>query len=213
MKISYAITVCNELEEVKRLVNFLLSNKQKEDEIVILVDISKEGNGELRGWLNETKQSLILKGDPIKIHEDKFQGHFANWKNLLTLYCTGDYIFQIDADEIPCTPLIESLPSILESNPEPDVLLVPRVNTVEGLTQEHIQKWGWNVNSEGWVNWPDFQWRIYRNTSEVRWVNKVHERLEGFKTYTTLPMEEDYSLYHPKTIERQERQNNYYDTL
>jgi hypothetical protein len=213
MKISYAITVCNELEEVKRLVNFLLSNKQKEDEIVILVDISKEGNGKLRGWLNETKQSLILKGDPIKIHEDKFQGHFANWKNLLTLYCTGDYIFQIDADEIPCTPLIESLPSILESNPELDVLLVPRVNTVQGLTQEHIQKWGWNVNSEGWVNWPDFQWRIYRNTSEVRWVNKVHERLEGFKTYTTLPMEENYSLYHPKTIERQERQNNYYDTL
>ena len=213
MKISYAITVCNELEEVKRLVNFLLSNKREQDEIVILVDISKEGNGGLRGWLNETKQSLILKGDPIKIHEDKFKGHFADWKNLLTSYCTGDYIFQIDADEVPCTPLTESLPSILESNPELDVLLVPRINTVQGLTQEHIHKWGWNVNSEGWVNWPDFQWRIYRNTSEIKWVNKVHERLEGFKTYTTLPMEEDYSLYHPKTIERQERQNNYYNTL
>ena len=208
MKISYAITVCNELEEVKRLVNFLLSNKQEQDEIVILVDISKEDNGKLRGWLNETKQSLVLKGDPIKIYEDKFKGHFANWKNLLTSFCEGDYIFQIDADEVPCTPLIESLPSILESNPELDVMLVPRVNTVEGLTQEHIQKWGWNVNSEGWVNWPDFQWRVYRNTPEIKWVNKVHERLEGFKTYTTLPMEEDYSLYHPKTIERQERQNN-----
>ena len=213
MKISYAITVCNELEEVKRLVNFLLSNKREEDEIVILVDISKEDNRELRGWLNETKQSLILKGDPIKIHEDKFKGHFADWKNLLTSFCEGDYIFQIDADEVPCTPLIESLPSILESNPELDVMLVPRVNTVERLTQEHIQKWGWNVNSEGWVNWPDFQWRVYRNTPEIKWVNKVHEMLEGFKTYTTLPMEEDYSLYHPKTIERQEKQNNYYDSL
>ena len=213
MKISYAITVCNELEEVKRLVNFLLSNKREQDEIVILVDISKEGNGKLRGWLNETKQSLVLKGDPIKIHEDKFKGHFADWKNLLTSFCEGDYIFQIDADEVPCTPLIESLPSILESNPELDVMLVPRVNTVEGLTQEHIQKWNWNVNSEGWVNWPDFQWRVYKNTPEIKWVNKVHERLEGFKTYTTLPMEEDYSLYHPKTIERQEKQNNYYDTL
>lgn len=213
IKLSYGITVCNELEEVKRLVNFLLSNKREQDEIVILVDISKEDNGELRGWLNETKQSLILKGDPIKIYEDKFQGHFADWKNLLTSHCTGDYIFQIDADEVPCTPLIESLPSILESNPELDVMLVPRVNTVEGLTQEHIQKWNWNVNSEGWVNWPDFQWRVYKNTPEIKWVNKVHERLEGFKTYTTLPMEEDYSIYHPKTIERQERQNNYYDTL
>ena len=213
MKISYAITVCNELEEVKRLVNFLLSNKREQDEVIILVDISKEDNGKLRGWLNETKQSLVLKGDPIKIHEDKFEGHFADWKNKLTSYCKGDYIFQIDADEVPCTPLIESLPSILELNPELDVMLVPRVNTVEGLTQEHIQKWNWNVNSEGWVNWPDFQWRVYRNTPEIKWVNKVHERLEGFKTYTTLPMEEDYSLYHPKTIERQERQNSYYDTL
>jgi len=205
MRISYAITVCNELEEVKRLVNFLLSNKRKEDEIVILFD-KQNGSQEVRQYVSDLPKEITVK-------RDKFLGHFADWKNLLTSFCKGDYIFQIDADEVPCTPLIESLPSILESNPELDVLLVPRVNTVEGLTQEHIQKWNWNVNSEGWVNWPDYQWRIYRNTSEIKWKNKVHEVLEGFKTYTTLPMEEDYSLYHPKTIERQERQNNYYDTL
>jgi len=205
MKISYAITVCNELEEVKRLVNFLLSNKRKEDEIVILFD-KQNGTQEVRQYVADLPRS-------IKVARDTFKGHFADWKNLLTSFCKGDYIFQIDADEVPCTPLIESLPYILEVNQELDVLLVPRVNTVEGLTQEHIHKWGWNVNSEGWVNWPDFQWRIYRNTPEIKWVNKVHERLEGFKAYTTLPMEEDYSLYHPKTIERQEKQNNYYDTL
>jgi len=205
MRISYAITVCNELEEVKRLVNFLLSNKRKEDEIVILFD-KQNGSQEVRQYVSDLPKEITVK-------RDKFLGHFADWKNLLTSFCKGDYIFQIDADEVPCTPLIESLPSILESNPELDVLLVPRVNTVEGLTQEHIQKWNWNVNSEGWVNWPDYQWRIYRNTPDIKWINKVHERLEGFKTYTTLPMEEDYSLYHPKTIERQERQNNYYNTL
>jgi len=205
MRISYAITVCNELEEVKRLVNFLLSNKRKKDEIVILFD-KQNGSAEVRQYVADLPKE-------ITVQRSNFQRHFADWKNLLTSFCEGDYIFQIDADEVPCTPLIESLPSILESNPELDVLLVPRVNTVEGLTQEHIQKWNWNVNSEGWVNWPDYQWRIYRNTSEIKWKNKVHEVLEGFKTYTTLPMEEDYSLYHPKTIERQERQNNYYDTL
>ena len=205
MKISYAITVCNELEEVKRLVNFLLSNKRKQDEIVILFD-KHNGSQEVREYISNLPKKVIVK-------REFFAGHFADWKNKLTSYCKGDYIFQIDADEVPCTPLIESLPYILEVNQELDVLLVPRVNTVEGLTQEHIQKWGWNVNSEGWVNWPDFQWRIYRNTPGIKWVNKVHERLEGFKAYTTLPMEEDYSLYHPKTIERQERQNNYYDTL
>jgi hypothetical protein len=205
MKISYAITVCNELEEVKRLVNFLLSNKREQDEIVILFD-EKNGTQITKDYLTS-----IAHETTVAVHD--FENHFADWKNLLTSYCKGDFIFQIDADEVPYTPLIESLPSILESNPELDVMLVPRVNTVEGLTQEHIQKWNWNVNSEGWVNWPDYQWRIYRNTPEIKWKNKVHEVLEGFKTYTTLPMEEDYSLYHPKTIERQERQNNYYNTL
>ena len=205
MKISYAITVCNELEEVKRLVNFLLSNKREEDEIVILFD-EKNGTQIVKDYLTS-----IAHQATVAVHD--FENHFADWKNLLTSYCTGDFIFQIDADEIPCTPIIESLPFILESNPELDVLLVPRVNTVEGLTQEHIQKWGWNINSEGWVNWPDYQWRIYRNTPNIKWKNKVHEVLEGFKTYTTLPMEEDYSLYHPKTIDRQEKQNNYYNTL
>lgn len=207
MKISYAITVCNELEEVKRLVNFLLSNKRKEDEIVVLADspkMSQELQDTLRKYFSLNQILLV---------ESEFEGHFADWKNKFSKICSGDYIFQIDADEVPCTPLIESLPYILEINQELDVLLVPRVNTVEGLTQEHIQKWRWEVNSEGWVNWPDYQWRIYRNSPEIKWINKVHERLEGFKSYTTLPMEEDYSLYHPKTIDRQERQNNYYDTL
>jgi phosphoribosylamine-glycine ligase len=105
------------------------------------------------------------------------------------------------------------VPYILEINPEVDVFLVPRVNTVEGLTQEHIRQWRWMVNEKGWVNFPDYQWRIYRNTPNIKWKNKVHEVLEGHKTSTLLPAEEEYCLYHPKTIDRQERQNNYYDTL
>jgi len=209
MTISYAITVCNELEEIRRLLDLLLSSKRLIDEIVVLMDTTKASD-ELVSTLRHYEMHNM---DHLTVWAAEFQGHFADWKNKLTSYCTGDYIFQIDADEMPCTPIIESLPFILESNPELDVLLVPRVNTVEGLTQEHIQKWGWAVNSEGWVNWPDWQWRIYKNSPDIKWINKVHERLDGFKTYTNLPMEEDYSLYHPKTIERQERQNNYYSTL
>jgi hypothetical protein len=41
MKITYAITVCNELEEITNLLNFLIKNKRKEDEIVILFDKKK----------------------------------------------------------------------------------------------------------------------------------------------------------------------------
>jgi len=206
MKISYAITVCNELEEVKRLVNFLLSNKRTQDEIVILYD--NNGSVEVYDYVNNLDEIVN-----IFVVKDNFTGHFAEWKNKLTLLCKGDYIFQIDADELPNEQLIDVLPYILEINQEVDVFLVARINTVEGLTHDHIRQWRWNVDDKGWVNFPDYQWRIYRNSPSIRWKNKVHEVLEGFKTSTLLPAEELYCLYHPKTIDRQEKQNNYYNTL
>ncbi len=63
------------------------------------------------------------------------------------------------------------------------------------------------------INKGDYQTRIVKNSPNIRWVNKVHERLDGFKTYAVLPEIEEMSLYHPKTIERQEKQNSLYDTL
>jgi len=207
MKISYAITVCNEFLEIQRLISFLLKNKRLQDNIVILFD-ETNGDSEIEAFLRSHSQT----GEFVW-HKGKFERHFADWKNKLTSLCNGDYIFQIDADELPAEDLIQALPEIIELNPEMDVYLVPRVNTVEGLTPEHIAKWGWNVTDTGWVNWPDFQWRIWRNIPEIKWVNKVHERLDGFKTYTMLPDVEYFALYHPKTIEKQEKQNNYYDTL
>jgi glycosyltransferase involved in cell wall biosynthesis len=208
MKISYAITVCNEFIEIQRLLTFLLEHKRPQDEIVVLVDLTKnEPTSELLGYLHK-----LSSNNQIVLGEDRFQNHFANWKNQLTKMCSGDFIMQIDADEIPNEYLIENLPLIIGNN-NFDICLVPRVNTVEDLTQEHINKWGWNVNEHGWVNWPDKQWRLYRNSPEIRWENKVHERLVGFKTYTSLPEVEEMALYHPKTIEKQEKQNSYYNTL
>jgi glycosyltransferase involved in cell wall biosynthesis len=215
MKISYAVTVCDEFIEIQRLLTFLLEHKRPQDEIVIQMDLSVAD-------LNIMPESKKLVWQYIMKHNEQghcrvifnpLRGDFASFKNHLTEQCTGDYVFQIDADEYPSEDLIQSLPEILELNPEMDIFLVPRVNTVEGLTPEHIQKWGWRVNEEGWVNWPDFQWRIWRNVTEIKWVNKVHERLDGFKTYTILPDVEYFALYHPKTIDKQEKQNNFYNTL
>ena len=209
MKISYAIPVCNELKEIQRLLGFLLENKRQEDEIAVLYD-STNGTKEVEDFLNYyTKDNFNW----FTWSKYAFDGHFANMKNKLTSLCNGDYIFQIDADEIITEVLIGSLPDILESNPDNEVYLVPRVNTVSGLTQEHITKWRWNVDKEDRVNWPDYQWRIWKNKSEIKWVNKVHEKLEGFKTYAPLPQHPELALQHPKTIERQEKQNNYYNTL
>ena len=206
MKISYAITVCNELDEIKNLIPFLKENIRQEDEIVVLLDKPKASQ-ELLDQLHKYSSVnwIILK-------ESEFKNHFADWKNELNSLCNGDWIFQIDADEYPNVNLIKNLPSILENN-ETDIILVPRVNTVDGLTQDHIIKWHWRINKNGYINWPDYQYRIYKNNNNIRWKNKVHEVLNGYNEFAYLPQDENYALFHLKTIDRQERQNNYYDTL
>jgi hypothetical protein len=206
MKISYAITVCNELEEISRLLNFLHQHKRSKDEICVLLDKPKASQqllDELYYWSSK---------DIITLKESTFQGHFADWKNELNGMCSGDYIFQIDADEVPNEELLGALPNILiDSNS--DVILTPRINIVEGITPQHLQMWGWKQNDKGWVQWPDPQWRIFKNTPNITWKNKVHEVLDGYKTYAYLPEFEEYSLYHYKHILRQESQNNFYNKL
>ena len=204
MKISYAIPVCNELKEIQHLLGFLLQNKRKQDEIIVLYD-TNNGSVEVKKYLDKVKD--------INWFPYNFDGHFANMKNELTEMCSGDYIFQIDADEMITEVLIGNLPTILENNPDNEVYLVPRVNTVSGLTQEHITKWRWNVDEQDRVNWPDYQWRIWKNKPRIKWVNKVHEKLDGFKTYAPLPQTPELALQHPKTIERQEKQNKLYEEI
>jgi len=206
MKISYAITVCNEFKEIQKLIPYLLENKRPDDEIVVLYD-SKNGDEKIEEYLRAKSVNPSYSW-----HSGEFDGHFADWKNKLTDLCNGDYIFQIDADEIPNKELIENLPQILEMN-SVDVILVPRVNLVDGLTDEYIKKWNWNVDDKGRVNWPDPQWRVYKKSESIRWINKVHEKLEGYDTISNLPWVEELSLFHHKDIDKQIKQNDYYDTL
>ena len=206
MKITYAVTVCNEFLEIQRLLNFLLANKRPQDGVVVLYD-SKNGDPEIEAFLRARSVNKSFAW-----HKAEFQGHFADWKNKLTSYCLGDYIFQIDADEMIDEYVCRLLPQVLEAN-QVDVIRVPRINTVEGMNQDHMQQWGWAVNEHGWINFPDYQWRVYRNTPEIRWENKVHEVLTGYKTIAHLPTEKEFCLLHPKTIERQIKQNMYYEKL
>lgn len=208
MTISYAITVCNEIEEITKLLNFLQTNIRKEDEIVIQYDESSA--------TDEVKEYVTLMNSMHENHKVigfPLNKDFASYKNNLKNHAKGIFIFQIDADELPNEYLITNMHDLLGANLDIDLFFVPRVNTVEGLTPEHIQKWRWNVNEKGWVNWPDVQTRIYRRTSEIEWEGKVHERIKGYNTMTYLPLEEDFALYHPKDIKRQEKQNELYETI
>ena len=207
MKLSYAVTACNEHEEIIRLVTQLLNYKGENSEIVVLLDTPKAPT-EMVEYLE-----LQANADYITLIESEFDNDFAHWKNFLNSQCKGEWIFQLDADEYLDPNLIVNLEDILDNNIDKDLIVVPRINTVEGLTDEHIQKWGWRVDEKGWVNFPDVQTRIYKNKETIGWAGKVHERIGGFESYTAFPSDEMYCIKHPKTIQRQEKQNNYYETL
>ena len=155
-------------------------------------------------------QTLFKTG--FKDFWKKLNGNFAAQKNSVIENSNGDYVFHFDADEYPHDILLQQVKPILESN-NVDLIWVPRVNTVDGITERHIEKWKWRVSEKGWVNYPDYQSRIFKNDTEIRWQSKVHERIHGAQTYAHLPPQEELSLYHPKTIDKQEKQNKFYETL
>ena len=204
MKISYGITVHNEAEELNRLLNILTDKIDKDDEIVVCIDGDDE---KVEAVLGE----YLSENDAV-VYKRKLNGDFSAQKNSVIENSSGDYIFHLDADEYPNEILLQQTKQILEIN-EIDLIWVPRVNTVDGITERHIQQWGWRVSEKGWVNYPDYQSRIFKNSPKIRWQNKVHERIMGAKNYSHLPPQEELSLYHPKTIDKQEKQNKFYETL
>jgi glycosyltransferase involved in cell wall biosynthesis len=204
--ISYAILVHNEVDSLDKLLSFLIEHTDENDEIVILDDYS-----------DNTQTKEILDGYTtiydIKYEQRHLLGDFAGQKNYLKNMCTGDYIFNIDADEVPHKDMMVDLKPILRFNPTIDMFWVPRVNTVEGITQEHILAWHWSVDEFGRVNFPDWQGRIWRNRPNIKWEKPVHEQLTGYKEYSHLPAQGEFALYHPKDIKKQEEQNKFYDGI
>jgi hypothetical protein len=205
MKISYGLTVCNEHNELENLINYLTERIDSNDEIIVVYDQNR---------VTQEVMSVIENNkDKIFSYPFNFQQNFLENKNFMNSKCNGDYIFQIDADEIPEDVLVRNLKTLLENNPV-DLLTTPRKNLVPGLTQEHIQKWGWNVNEKGWVNWPDTQKRIYRNDPSIKWSgHQVHGMVTGYKSFADLPLAEEWSIIHNKTLVRQEQQNERYNKI
>ncbi|MGI9652770.1 glycosyltransferase [Chryseobacterium sp. RLHN22] len=205
-KISYGITVNNEIDEISKLLDVLLPLVGKSDEVIVLQDITNRNQ--------KISDILDTYGNKIIRLEARLNGDFASFKNNLISTATKDYLFQIDADEIPKESLIQNLKYFLFKKRKKDVLMVPRINIVNGITQEHIAKWNWKLNDEGYINFPDYQDRIFKLNKGIKWENKVHEKLCNYDNKFGLPIA-DYSfcLLHIKDIERQEQQNSFYDTL
>ncbi len=200
MKISYAISVCNEHRELDNLLYFLVSNQSEDEEIVILVDSTN---------VTDKVQTVLDKySGSVKVHERAFSDRdFAAHKNYLGEQCKGDIIFNIDADEIPQEGLVDFLRS-LDPKTMPDVLYVPRINICPGYTKKFVQNEGFQVNELGWINWPDYQGRIYKRG--IKWEGKAHEKLTGGTYHKILKPSPEHALWHVKSVQRQTRQNELY---
>lgn len=209
MNISYLVTVHNETTSLANLLERLVKHCQEEDQIIVLDDFSD----------NEDTKAILSKYSKSKCvclcqHAlDKNYGEHKNYGNSL---CKGDWIFQIDADELPTETLLLNLKDIISENPTVDLYCVPRINAFEGLKPEHAKQWGWQLTESPTykrlrVNWPDYQGRIYKRDEKIRWNRRLHEKLEGFQKFASIPAEEDLALYHDKTIETQIKTNIRYN--
>jgi glycosyltransferase involved in cell wall biosynthesis len=200
--ISFLVTCHNEGKQLRRLLN-LLTKYNDGNEIVILDDYSDDKD--TADVLHEYQSVVGVK--LVAHHLDKNYGEHKNYGNS---YCKGKYIFQIDADELPNEVLLDNLKSILESNSATEMFWVSRANNFVGITPLDIKTWGWRVNERNHVNWPDYQSRIYKNLSHIKWERKLHETIIGMKSFAKLPAQEELSLYHEKTIEKQRSDNQRY---
>jgi glycosyltransferase involved in cell wall biosynthesis len=210
MKISYAVCTHNEGDKFHDLLLRLLEVQNDNSEIVVVDDFSTDDTTKYLLWGEGSYRNRI------KVYEHALNKDFATHKNFMNSKCTGDWILNLDADEMISKELLEYIPQLIDANPEVDVYALPRLNTVNGLTDAHKKKWGWTttkVNGVDAVAWPDYQKRLYKNVPHIKWVRPVHETLEGWKYIALLPENPFFAIEHHKEIQRQEEQNRLYDKI
>ena len=218
LKISYLVTCYNETQTLIGLLNRIDNYKLDGDEIVIMYDV---GNG-----TKETKQILIdfcngvKRCDVLYVDQYKLNNDYGAHKNQAIQLCSKDFIFAIDGDELPPEALLgENLHALLENNPTIEAFAVPRINDFRGVTPNHAAQWGWRLTESPTykrpiVNWPDYQFRIFKKDfPRISFLRRLHEKIEGYSSYVCLPPEEEYALYHDKTIETQLKTNARYNQV
>ena len=211
LSISYLITCHNETDTLIRLFERLINHRFDDDTIVILDDFSD----------NIVTQKLLNDVTGVKnvsIFNHALSNDYGTHKNYGTEKCSSDWIFQIDADELPSETLIFNIRDIISTNLNVEMIYVPRINDFRGVTQTHANQWGWKLTPSPFcanrpiVNWPDYQSRIYKRIPDrIKWDRKLHEKIVGHNEYAFLPAEEDLALYHDKTIEKQLETNLRYN--
>ena len=68
-------------------------------------------------------------------------------------------------------------------------------------------------NDRGWMHWPEYCLRIYRNLDYIRWVGEIHESIQGCKAHLQIEPSEEYAILHEKSISKQLISDEYYNTF
>jgi glycosyltransferase involved in cell wall biosynthesis len=226
MKVSYLVTCSTEnIQDLWTRIYSCLGD----DELVVLQDQSVVEDKKTSKYLLQHTTKTVEVRDGItymggyvnvKVVEHPLNNDFGSHKNFGIEMCSGDFIFQIDGDELPPYALLgENLHALLESNPTIEAYAVPRINDFRGVTPQHAAQWGWKLTESPTyhrpvVNFPDYQFRIFkRDSNRIRFLRRLHEKIEGYSSYVALPADEEYALYHDKTIETQIKTNLRYNQM
>jgi len=236
--LSYAIPVCNEHKELKFILHQINSFIGEDDEIVIQCD---QGNvtDEVIEVITEFSPNCRSE---FKVIDFALNKDFAAFKNNLKDNCSKDYIFQIDADEYLGDSLLMTLPIVLQNASDVELFWLPRINIVYGLTDEYVESQRWRVNEfkfpvaittqQPVINFPDYQARLFKNIPAIKWEGRVHEKVVGAKKFAYIGKEfidinilsgeidsgdlealQSWCLIHEKDFVRQQKQNEFYETL
>lgn len=202
--ITFAITVADEEAEFSRLLDSLSPYLLEGETILVLADEKKV----------TPKIIEICKQRSIEQYFFDFRGNFSEFKNEILKKASTNYIFQIDADEQIPPSLVVTL-RLLAAKGEYDCYAIPRINIVRGITEDHLIKYGWRINERGWIQFPDFQVRFFKNNGRIRWEGKVHEQIIGYEKIAGIQSDpiENFCILHVKDILKQEKQNLLYEKI
>jgi hypothetical protein len=196
LKITYSIQVCNESRELFSLISFLLKTIGDFDNIHVVVDTLHV--------TDKVKKVLNHFGNIITVFERPFDNFYTNGDFHLQ-NATGDYIFGIDADEMPTEALVKNAKKIIQQS-NSDLIFVPRMNIHPGITQDFINQSNgfFKLNEVEFVNWPDYQGKIFKKCDYIRFSNTTHCVAQGAKNTVHLQPNPKLGIWHIKSIEKQE---------
>lgn len=209
--ISYCITVYKEKDCIQNLLDKIHNCKTQDEEIVV-VQTYKDIAEKPEDFFLEI-QDIVNSYSDVLYYTYHFQNNFADLKNYLNSFANKNYIFNLDADEDYPTEGFPIIRELIQKNPNYDLLYLPRINTVSGLTEEDIKQWNWKVDEKGWINWPDYQPRLFKNSPEIKWQGGVHEQILGYSNMAVISPISSIAIIHKKDIQKQREQNKLYDNI